>query len=47
MDKIKLPEECKALLYYMSDKTHIEPEHNEESDKWLEVLEYYEGGSII
>lgn len=42
MDKIKLPEECKALLYYMSDKTHIEPEHNVESDKWLEVLEYYE-----
>ena len=41
MDKIKLPEESKALLFLMSDKSHIEPNISGEATKWLDVLEYY------
>lgn len=42
MDKIELPNECKALMLAMSGKPHIEPNHKDDTDKWLEVLEYYE-----
>lgn len=41
MDKIELPNECKALMLAMSEHPHIEPNHKDNSDKWLEVLEYY------
>lgn len=41
MDKIELPDECKALMLAMSKESHIEPNHNDNSDQWLCVLEYY------
>lgn len=42
MEKIELPDECKALMLAMSNVPHIEPNRDEDLDKWLRVLEYYE-----
>lgn len=41
MEKIDLPNECKAFMLAMSEHSYIEPNHNDDTDKWLEVLEYY------
>jgi hypothetical protein len=42
MEKIELPDECKALLYAMSENLHIEPDLGDDTSKWLEVLSCYE-----
>lgn len=42
MDKIDLPNECKVLMLAMSKRSYIEPNHEDDIDKWLEVLEYHE-----
>ena len=42
MDKIELPNESKALLYAMSEHSHIKPNLNDDTSKWLDVLSYYE-----
>ena len=41
MEKIELPNECKALMFAMSNVSHIQPNRNDNSDQWLRVLEYY------
>lgn len=41
MEKIELPDECKALLLAMAKVPHVCPNHKDDTDKWLEVLSYY------